>query len=80
MIRFYLLCDLKEVELTEHINQPIQIINRTLRRHVSHSDILSLGPTDVLDILGLDRFPVIGKGATRNPMSFSQACPPTTRD
>ena len=50
MIKFKLLGNLKEVELMEHHTQSSNIINKTLRRQVSHSDSLSLGPTIVLDL------------------------------
>jgi len=80
MILFDLLCDLKKVQSMEHINQPIHISNKTLGRHVNHLDIPSLGPPDVLDILGLIHSNVIGKISPRNPKSFSQACLPWTKD
>jgi len=66
MIGFDLLCDLKEVESVEHINQPIHINNITLKRHASHSDILSLGPADVLNILGLTHPHDIGNRSSKN--------------
>ena len=80
MIGFDLPCDLKEVESMEHIKKPIHINNRTLRRHVIHSDILSLGPIDVLDILSLSRFRAIGMGGSGNTKFLSQACLPSSID
>ena len=80
MIGFDLLRDLKEVESMKDINQPIHISDRIPRRHVNYSDILSLGPTDVLDILRLNLSHAIGVRASRNPKSLSQACLPASRD
>ena len=80
MIRFDLLCDLKEVELTEHHTQSSNIINRTFRRQVSHSNTLSLAPTVVLDLLGHSHSHGMGKGVTNNLKPLSHACLPMTRD
>ena len=71
MIRFNLLGDLKEVELTEHHIQSFNIINKTMKGQVSHSDILSLGPIVVLDNLRLNHSHAMGKGATRDIKSLS---------
>lgn len=71
MIRFDLLCDLKEVEPMEHHAQSSIIINRTLKRQVSHSDSVSLGPTTVLDLLGHSHPHAMGKGVTKNLKSLS---------
>jgi len=62
MIIFDLLCDIKEVESMEHHTQSSNIINRTHRGQVSHSNSLSLGPTIVLDILGHSHSHAMGKG------------------
>ena len=72
--------DLTKVESTKHINQPIDINNKTLRRLVSHLDILSLGPIDVMDILGLSHSHDTEKRASRNPKSLSQAFLPATKE
>jgi len=80
MIRFDLLCDLKEVELMEHHTQSSNIINKTLRRQVSPRDNLSLGPTIFLGLLGHSRSHVMGKGATNNLKSLSQTYLPSTVD
>ena len=80
MIKFNLLCDLKEVESMEHHTQSSNIINKTLKRQVSHSDNLSLGPTIVLELLGHNHSHAMDKGATNNLNSLSQACLPVTRD
>ena len=71
MIIFDLLCDLKEVESKEHHIWSSNTINKTLRRQVSHSNCLSLGPTVVLDLLGHSHSHAMGKGATRDPNSLS---------
>lgn len=74
MIRFDLLCDLKEVEsMNITHNHPTSSI-RTPKRQVSHSDSLSLGPTAIMDLLGHSRSHAIAKGVTINPKLHSQAC------
>ncbi len=80
MIKFDLLCDLKEVELIEHHTQSSNISNKTLKRHVSHSYSLLLGPTVVLDLLGHNRSHAMGKGVTNNLKLLPQACLMVTRD
>jgi len=67
MIGFNLLCDLQEVESIEHINQTIHINNKTLKIHVSYSDMLSLGPTDVLEIISINHSHAISMTTSRNP-------------
>ena len=64
----------------KHINQPIHISNKTIKRHVIHSDIMSLGPIDVLDILSHIRSHDIGMKTSRNPNLLSQACLPVSRE
>jgi len=66
IIKFDLLCDLKEVESTKHHIQLSNLINKTLERQVNHSDSLSLGPTIVLDLLGHSPSRTMGKGVTRD--------------
>ena len=61
---------------TESSNMSFKI----LKRHVNQLENLFLGPTDVIDILGLSYSHPIGKGATRNPKSLSEAYLPATRD
>ncbi len=73
MIRFDLLCDLKEVESTEHHAQSSNIINKAIRRQASHLDILSLGLTSILYTLGHSHSHAMGKGVTSNIKSLSQA-------
>jgi len=73
-IRFDLLCHLKEVESTKHHIQSSNIINKTLRRQVSHSNSLSLAPTAMLELLCYRRSHAMGKGVARNLRSLSQAC------
>lgn len=80
MIIFDLLCDLKEVELMEYHTQSSNIINRALKRKVSHSNNMSLGPTIVLDLLGHSLSHAMGKEVTDNLKSLSLACLPATRD
>lgn len=80
MIRFDLLCDLKEVGSTEHYTQSPNVIKITLRRQVSHSYSLSLGPILVLYLLGHNCSHAMGKGTAKEPKSLSQACLPATRD
>jgi len=80
MIKFDLLRDLKEVESMEHHTQSSNIINRTLRRQVSHSNNMSLGPTIVLDLLGHSHSHAMGKGVTNSLKSLSQACLPVIVD
>jgi len=64
MIRFDFLGDLKEVESTEHHIESYNTINKTLERQVNHSEILSLCPTVVLDLLGHSCSHAMGKRAT----------------
>ena len=80
MIRFDLLGDLKEVYLKEHHIQPSNTINKTLRRQVSHSNSLFLGPTVVLDLLGHRPSHAMGKGVTNNLNFLSHACLPANKD
>ena len=47
---FNLLSDLKEMESMEDINHTFHIDNNTPRRHLIHSDILTLDPTNLLDL------------------------------
>lgn len=79
-IRFDLLCHLREVELKKHHIQSSNIINITLKRQVSHSDNLPLGPTAILQLLGHSRSHVMGKGAKNNLNSISQAYLPAIVD
>lgn len=71
MIKFNVLGDLKEVELMEHHIQSSNMITKTLRRQVSHSDKMSRGPIVVLDNLRLNRSHVMGKGVTKYLKSLS---------
>jgi len=80
MIGFDLLCDLKKVELLEHIKWPIHINKRTLTSHVSHLRILFLGSTDVLSILSLSCSHTLGMTVSRNPNFLSQAYLSVSRD
>lgn len=80
MIGFDLLCDLKEVESMEKSHTVIQHQLQNPQETCRHSYNLSLGPTNVLDILGLSRSHAIGKRASRNPKLLSQSCLPVTKD
>ena len=80
MFRFDLLGDLKEVELMEHHTQSSNIMHKTFKRQVNHSDNLSLGPIIVLDLLGHSRSHVMGKGATNNLKSLSWVYLPVARE
>ena len=64
----------------KNINQPIHISNITLKRHVSHSNILPLGPTDVLILLTPGHSHSIGMRMSRNLESLSQAYVPASMD
>jgi len=61
-------------------NKPIHISNHTTRRHDNHSDILPLGPTDVLSLPTQSRSHVIGKKETNNSNSLSLDFVPATMD
>ena len=71
MIRFDLLCDLKEVESMEHHTQSSNIINKTVIRQVIHSDNMSPCLIIIMDLLGYSLSHAMGKGATKNPNSLS---------
>lgn len=63
---FNLLRDLREMESMKHINHTFHINNNTPRRHLSHSDILHLGPTNILDLLTSRRSHAIGMPVSRD--------------
>jgi len=63
---FNFLRDLKEIESMKHISKPIDISKNNLWRHVSHSNILSMTPTDVLKFLSPGRSHAIGMTVSRS--------------
>jgi len=76
MNRFNLLGELKEMESTEHINHTFRIP----RRHLSYSDILTLGPFDISNILTSGRSHDIGMPTSRDLLMLSHACKPASKD
>lgn len=68
------------MELTKHINLTLHIINTNPKRHLNHSDILPLGPNDILCLLTSGRSHAIGMLVSRHLWKLSQTCKPTSRN
>jgi len=60
-------------------NKPIHINNNTLKRHVTHSNILSLSPTNILSLLTPSHSHAIGMTVSRRKFTLTGLCASTPR-